>query len=269
MTDPRLEAVPPWALEILATDDVASRTRDGIIDLSPSHDERLAHQARYPVRRTGQLELLRPFQIEFRRLLTEFSRARPSGAIVVEIASQDSEFHRLYENLRYVPMDLSGDHLRYAKELGRIHFGVVADIRQPPLRPRSVDAIISTNTLNHLPGGAVPEVVDRLLGALKIAGRAVLTVKADRVAPITDRIAGRFRVVASRGFDGPTTEVWNSAVVPSIRRVQRIPLPSRYEHALIRTLNMVARGTAVLESRVLGPKEAVWRNRWLEIERIA
>ena len=61
--------------------------------------------------------------------------------------------------LRIVGADISPAMLEVAKERGPVVGHVRADLERPPLRPESVDAVVSTRFLMHLPPALRPRVL--------------------------------------------------------------------------------------------------------------
>ncbi|HXJ34563.1 MAG TPA: methyltransferase domain-containing protein [Candidatus Eisenbacteria bacterium] len=66
------------------------------------------------------------------------------------------------QGFRVLGADISPAMLEVAKERGPVIGHVRADLERPPLRPGSVDAVVSTRFLMHLP----PEIRPRVLGGM-------------------------------------------------------------------------------------------------------
>ncbi len=255
-----------WSSEGLATADGAKvRLEDGIIDLAFDDGELATHGDRYPTTPPGRNEVLRPSQAGFRRLLGRFLASLPEGDVVAEIASGEAEFFGLYRHLRYIPMDLSVARIQRARRLGRVPFAVIADIRRLPLRPGSVDAVVSTNTLNHLPDELLPEVAQSLIAALRPRGRAAMTIRSDRLELILGALGDRARVVEIAGIEGPASSAWKRTIERAIDSVPSLPW-RRASEVAVRGTNALALGVAQMERAVIRGLPRLWRQHWIELE---
>lgn len=233
-TDPRDangHAIPAWAIEVLATPGDKRRlhrgedgivadngerieVEDGIVDLSGhSTQEVQQHSQAFFVASADAVEFLKPRQQRFRQLLRRFARGLRPGATVADIAAADSEFVSFYPTRRVLAMDLSTARLRRGIELGRVDFAVLADIHRPPLLDCAVDAIVSSNTLHHLPADDVPQIVEGLLGCVKPGGRLAVTLTPATVPTVIERI-GQERVVECVCLEGPVSRWWQRVIYP-------------------------------------------------------
>ena len=223
------QTIPDWAIAVLATpgekqplhassDGLASdlgepiRVADGVVDLSGRSPEELRRHAEiFFAQHLDMVEFLKPSQQHFRRLLWNFAQRLGPDAVVGDIASNDAEFAWYFPSRHVLAMDLSDVCLQRAIKLGRVAFGVLADVRQPPMLDRSMDAIVSSNTLIHLPQDEVPDIVDGLLRCLKPEGMLATTLPTATMNAVIDRI-GEQRVLERARIGGPVSRWWERSV---------------------------------------------------------
>lgn len=236
------QTIPAWAIDVLAAPGDKQRLRlsqdglatmngeliaveDGIVDLSGRSKEDLQRHAQaFFVPDLDAVELLKPKQQHFRQLLRRFARQLAPDATVADFAASDSEFTSYYPTRRVLAMDLSTACLRRGIELGRVDFAVLADIRHPPLLDGSLDALVSTNTLLHLPAEDVPEIVAGLVRCLKPGGRLAATLMLATVPTTIDRI-GADRVLEQVCIGGPVSRWWERVVYsPSNKLIRHLGL---------------------------------------------
>lgn len=149
---------------------------------------------RYEARRYGGF---------FRRLnhrLLERALARglagvPRGGIVLDAPCGTGVLADFLRGLgfRVLGADISPAMLEVAAERGPVVGHVRADLERPPLRPRSVDAVVSTRFLMHLPR----EIRPRVLRAMATVARGAVV--ATVCHPYTVKTLGR-TVRAALGF---------------------------------------------------------------------
>ncbi len=224
--------IPAWAVEVLAETSggplaivdgklVAPSAgpvpvEDRIVDLSGwSQDALRRHAERFATAAPEDVEFLGPSQKTFRRLLREFAAGVAPQAVVGDFASGEAEFAAYFPTRRFVALDLSRARLRRAIDLGRVEFGVLADIRVPPLRPGSLDALTSSNTLNHLPDAEVPGIVQNLVRYLKPGGRLAATISPESLNPIIERL-GRDQIERQVVIGGPMSRFWTARIQPRL-----------------------------------------------------
>jgi Methyltransferase domain len=234
------QTIPKWAIDVLAApgdkqrlhfseDGIATASgkvitvEDGIVDLSGHSKEDLQRHAQtFAAPDPEAVELLRPIQQHFRQLLRRFARQIPPDATMADFAASDAEFTSYYPTRRVLSMDLSTANLRRGIELGRIKFAVLADICHPPLVDGSLDVIVSTNTLHHLPDEAVPEIIAGLMRCLKPRGRLATTLMSATLPATIDRI-GKDRVLEEVRIGGPVSRWWERIVfTPGNKMIRRL-----------------------------------------------
>jgi Methyltransferase domain len=153
-------------------------------------------------------EALRPTQARFRKLLGRFANSLPADSIIADLACNDAEFAYLFAHCRYIGMDLWPGALELAISLKSIGFGVVADVRRPPVLRSSLDALVSTATLVHLPPDQVPGAARNLLTFVKPGGRVAMTVPHEFVAAILQDLPPQYRLVEREVTQGPAERSW-------------------------------------------------------------
>jgi SAM-dependent methyltransferase len=272
-------SIPSWVIDVLATPGDKHRLHlsgegivkangerigvdDGIVDLSGHGEDELKwHSQTFFAGDPQAVELLRPTQQRFRRLLWRFARQLAPDATVADIAAADAEFAGYFPTRRILAMDLSRARLRRAIELGRVDFAVLADIRRPPLLDGSLDAIVSTNTLNHLPPESVPEVVEGLLRCLKPGGRLAATLSLGSVPAVIERI-GAQSVVEQVRLGGPVSRWWERVVHSrSNRLIGRLGL---HRSRAAKWLFDLMASTVILGDRLVKPSASAQRETcWL------
>ena len=214
--------VPDWALDVLAdpntgvavdaTTVAAIPLDDGrgvIVDLSDSTETHIdAHSSQFSTYGDA-VELLRPAQIRFRRLLKEWLARVPSGSVVIDIACAEMDFAHLATHLRYVPIDLSRERLAAGIGHRRSPFAVMGDITKPPIRPGAAQAILCTNTFNHLDDQQIELSLTRLFPALAAHGQMMLTVPA-RAQVLVERAAPAhgLRIAHATRIGGRVSKTW-------------------------------------------------------------
>jgi SAM-dependent methyltransferase len=231
-------SIPAWAIDVLATpgekrrlkaapegivasDGATITVEQSIIDLSGhSADKLQRHSGTFTASDPRAVEFLTPYQLHFRRLLKRFAGDLAPGAIVADIASADAEFVGYFPTRRVLAMDLSVARLRRAIDLGRVDFAVLADIRNPPLVDGSVDAIVSSHTLHHLPQESIPRIVAGLARCLKPGGRLAATLASTAVPSVIDAI-GADRVIRQVRIGGPVSQWWERVFNSPSKRLAR------------------------------------------------
>lgn len=265
-------SLPSWAVDVLATpgdkqpivaSDQGLATRSGqsiefadaLVDLSGlSKHELQQHTDSFVANDAEAVEFLKPRQQLFRRLLWRFARQLRPDATVADIAAADAEFVCYYPTRRVLAMDLSVARLRRGVEQGRVDFGVLADIRRPPLLDGALDAIVSSNTLHHLPDDEVPEIVAGLVRCLKPGGRLAATVGTTTVPGVIERI-GWENIVEHESIGGPVSGWWERVIYPRTSRLARRG-GSRAERAAKPLLDFVSSSVA-LGDRLFASSESM------------
>lgn len=274
-------SIPSWALDVLATPGDKQRLHaspeglaaaggksigvdQGIVDLSGrSQDELRRHAEVFFAHGLDAVEFLRPSQQHFRRLLWRFARQFAPEAIVADIASSDAEFAGYFPTRRVLAMDLSSVCLRRAIQLGRVDFAVLADVRHPPLLDGSLDAIVSSNTLIHLPQEVVPEAVEGLVRCLKPGGMLATTLSSATVGAVVERI-GEHRVIERVCIGGPVSQWWERVVYyPCIKTIYR--LGSRTVRVLKPVLDLVSSAVSLGDRLVKASPSSQQDSYWLVI----
>lgn len=223
--------MPTWALAALgapadhgplSADGATLVTADGarrypvergialLVDDTREELERFA--ARFPAYAEGVVEILRPSQLHFRAVLRAFLAALPRDSVVADIASGEAEFAEHYAHLRYLPIDRSLARLRRALELHRVELAILGDLRHPPLREHSLDALVSTNTLNHFPVVEVAPLVLDLLRYVKPSGTLACTVSAPALAELRRALPGHAELTRVQSLSGPLARAWTTRV---------------------------------------------------------
>ncbi len=115
---------------------------------------------RYEARRYGGVVRRLNHRLLERALAKGLAGVRPGGVVLDAPCGTGvlADFLRGL-GLRIVGADISPAMLEVAKERGPVIGHVRADLERPPLRPGSVDAVVSTRFLMHLPAALRPRVL--------------------------------------------------------------------------------------------------------------
>ena len=115
---------------------------------------------RYEARRYGGVVRRLNHRLLERALAKGLAGVRPGGVVLDAPCGTGvlADFLRGL-GLRIVGADISPAMLEVAKERGPVVGHVRADLEPPPLRPESVDAVVSTRFLMHLPPALRPRVL--------------------------------------------------------------------------------------------------------------
>jgi 2-polyprenyl-6-hydroxyphenyl methylase/3-demethylubiquinone-9 3-methyltransferase len=118
-------------------------------------------------------------QLNHRLLLRALAKglaAVPRGGIVLDAPCGTGVLADFLRGLglRVMGADISPAMLEVAKERGPVVGHVRADLERPPLRARSVDAVVSTRFLMHLPAELRPRVLEAMASVTR--GPVVATV---------------------------------------------------------------------------------------------
>ena len=115
---------------------------------------------RYEARRYGGVVRRLNHRLLERALAKGLAGVRPGGVVLDAPCGTGvlADFLRGL-GLRIVGADISPAMLEVAKERGPVVGHVRADLERPPLRPGSVDAVVSTRFLMHLPAALRPRVL--------------------------------------------------------------------------------------------------------------
>jgi SAM-dependent methyltransferase len=115
---------------------------------------------RYEERRYGGVVRRLNHRLLERALAKGLAGVRPGGVVLDAPCGTGvlADFLRGL-GLRIVGADISPAMLEVAKERGPVVGHVRADLERPPLRPESVDAVVSTRFLMHLPPALRPRVL--------------------------------------------------------------------------------------------------------------
>lgn len=112
------------------------------------------------------------FPLTFGTLRSRYARREMMAVSAEEVARLDCNFYASWPDTgvgRFIGLDISEPAIRYAKRVGLIDKGVVADLERDPLTPAAADIIRQTDVL--LSTGAVGYVTERtyrsLLGTLE------------------------------------------------------------------------------------------------------
>ncbi len=98
------------------------------------------------------------------RIVSEYAHMLPLGALSLDAASGGARWHSLFESQRYISLDITRD----SKS------ALQGDICALPIQSQTLDAVLCTNTLEHLaePGQAVKE----MWRVLKLGGTVLISV---------------------------------------------------------------------------------------------
>jgi SAM-dependent methyltransferase len=143
------------------------------------YDARWGYRAfdarRYEARRYGGAVRRLNHRLLERALARGLAGVRPAG-VVLDAPCGTGILAGFLRGLgfRVVGADISPAMLEVARERGPVIGHVRADLERPPLQPRSVDAVISTRFLMHLPNDLRPRVLRTLASLAR--GPVVATV---------------------------------------------------------------------------------------------
>lgn len=234
----RNTAVPAWLLEVLADPETGEQLdydgagtlrspagatysiESGLVDLAPKDTNFDEYDGLFGNHRPGDLEVLTPGQIRFRKNIRSFLRSLPAGATVLDAGSSEAEFHDIRPDLRFIPLDLARTRLRYALSTGRSDFVLLADLRKPPLRQRSIDIVICTHVLQHLDDDAeIVAAATSLLQRLAPGGRAFCTIPIGPAEELLRQNADWIEVESSWPSVGKRSRRYRDRIVVQQRRL--------------------------------------------------
>ena len=182
---------------------------------------------------------LSPTQIQLRKLLKRFGSSLSRDSIVADLSCNDGEFARCFSHCRYLAMDIWPPSLTAGLRKGQIKFGVLADVRSPPLVPQSLDAFVSTSTMCHLPDDQIPDAAVNLLRFIKPGGRVAMTVPAGLGDRVAAKIPSGYELLEREITGGELEHFWGRTV-------------SRRTDQLIRRLpsDFFQKATAAVQNRL-------------------
>ena len=99
------------------------------------------------------------------------SRAIPPGSFVLDAGAGDAPYRELFNHCRYVTVDFSSTKYH---DFSKGHIDIISDLKSIPLDTCSVDAILCTEVLEHVPDPQ--DVIEEFHRILKIDGELYLTV---------------------------------------------------------------------------------------------
>ena len=210
---------------------------------------------------------LQPSQAYFRRLLARFTSSLPRRSVVVDIASNVAEFFHLYKHCRYLAMDLSVWALSEAIANHRIGFGVIADVRKPPLKPGSIDAIVSTNTLFHVPDPERIPAALNLLRFVKPGGAAVLTMPIPMWRKMQLELPPIWIVERQVPFSGFCSDLWNRSVRRVTDRIVTLTSSDAVAGGYVRVHDELALRAQALAAEVAWLAPAAFRDVFVTLRR--
>jgi SAM-dependent methyltransferase len=239
-----------------------------LLPITPAELAALNHFLGWMINLTDKRKTsLTPTQIQFRKLLKRFGAGLAPDSIVADLACNDGEFSHYFAHCRYLAMDIWPLSLASGVRKDQIRFGVVADVRHPPLRPESLDAFVSTATLCHLPTDEIPNAAINLLRFVKPDGRVAMTVPFGVGDRISAQLPTDFELVERDVTGGAWEYFWGRNVSRRIERLIRHLPSDLLQRSTAAVQNRLAGGVAVAGGLFPGKHPHNFDSDWLVIRR--